>query len=61
MMLHAGIGLVEELVAEGEASAQAVPDFALVDVNATSASYDQAVSPRDYLDQVSGWYFTQST
>ena len=38
-----------------------VPDFALIDVNSNSASYNQPVSPRDYLEMVSGWYFTHAT
>lgn len=38
-----------------------VPDFALVDVNPSSASHDQEVSPRDYLDRVSGWYYAHAT
>jgi hypothetical protein len=38
-----------------------VPDFSLADVNATSATADQAVSPRDYLQRVSAWYFGHST
>lgn len=37
------------------------PDFALLDVNSTSPTYKQPVSPRDYLEQVSGWYFTYAT
>lgn len=41
--------------AEGEGVIQ--PDFSLVDVNATSGSFEQSVSPRDYLEQVSAWYF----
>jgi hypothetical protein len=41
--------------AEGEDAP--MPDFALVDVNPDSATHDQSVSPRDYLEQVSGWYF----
>ena len=61
MMLHGGVNPFDELLVEGEAGAQAMPDFALVDVNGTSSSYNQAVSPRDYLEQVSGWYFTYST
>ena len=60
-MLHGGIDPSEELLAEGEAGAPAMPDFALLDVNATSSSYNQAVSPRDHLEQVSGWYFTHAT
>ena len=38
-----------------------VADFALLDVNPTSATYNQTVSPRDYLGQVSAWYFGHST
>lgn len=38
-----------------------VPDFALTDVNATSETYQQMVSPQDYVGQVSGWYFGHST
>ena len=38
-----------------------VPDFALADVNPTSATYQQAVSPRDYLQKVSAWYFGHAT
>ncbi len=38
-----------------------MPDFQLTDVNSTSSTYNQAVSPRDYLQQVSGWYFGHAT
>jgi hypothetical protein len=38
-------------------SAEPVADFSIVDVNTTSPRYDTAVSPRDYLHQVSGYYF----
>ena len=38
-----------------------VPDFGLVDVNDTSPRYEEEVSPRDYLEAVSGWYFTHAT
>ena len=61
MMLHGAVDSLEEVLVEGEASTQAMPDFALVDVNGTSSSYNQAISPSDYLEQVSGWYFTYST
>jgi hypothetical protein len=37
------------------------PDFSLEDVNATSERFGEMVSPRDYLEQVSGWYFGHST
>ena len=56
-MLHAGT-VVTTGLAEGEADA--MPDFALTDVNSSSNTYQQEVSPRDYLDQVSGWYFGQA-
>ncbi|HPF70114.1 MAG TPA: hypothetical protein PLQ13_05530 [Candidatus Krumholzibacteria bacterium] len=39
----------------------AVPDVHLVDVNPTSTSFDQPVSPRDRLHQVSAWYFGHAT
>ena len=39
----------------------AAPDFALVDANPTSDTYGQAVSPRDVLERVSGWYFTHAS
>ncbi len=45
----------------GGLPADAVPDFALTDVNPTSATSDQAVSPRDYLHKVSAWYFGHAT
>ncbi len=41
--------------------ADRVADFALLDVNPTSATFNQTVSPRDYLGQVSAWYFGHST
>lgn len=46
------------VVGEGSAS---VSDFSLPDVNTTSATFGAAVSPRDYLQKVSGWYFGHST
>ena len=41
--------------------ANAVPDFGLLDVNPTSPTAGQVVSPRDYLGSVSAWYFGHST
>ena len=38
-----------------------VEDFSLVDVNATSPTVGEPVSPRDYLAKVSGWYFGHAT
>ncbi|MFV2068367.1 MAG: putative Ig domain-containing protein [Pirellulales bacterium] len=37
------------------------PDFSLTDANATSPTYNQEVSPRDFVQQASGWYFTYAT
>jgi hypothetical protein len=37
------------------------PDFSLQDVNSTSASHAQQVSPRDYLEKISAWYFGSAT
>jgi len=49
----------------GEASvyltAGPVPDFALIDENMTSPTTGLAVSPRDFLQKVSGWYFGHAT
>jgi hypothetical protein len=46
---------------EAVAGKNAVPDFSLPDLNPTSSRYGEAVSPRDYLEQVSGWYFIHAT
>ena len=54
-----GNPLSEQTWPEGEASPQTA--FSLTDINPASATANQAVSPRDYLEQVSGWYFTHST
>ena len=40
---------------------QRVPDFALRDVNPTSPTFDQDVSPRQYLGRISAWYFGSAT
>ncbi len=55
MMLHGGADDFAPAAAEAESTA--MPDFALVDVNQSSTTANQEVSPRDYLQQVSGWYF----
>ncbi len=39
----------------------AIPDFSLKDFNPNSARYFEDVSPRDYLGQVSAWYFGSAT
>jgi hypothetical protein len=38
-----------------------VPDFHVMDVNQSSVTHDQPVSPRDYLQRVSAWYFGHAT
>lgn len=42
-------------------AAEPVADFSAPDVNATSPRFGDAVSPRDYLGQVSAWYFGHAT
>jgi hypothetical protein len=37
------------------------PDFALLDTNPNSATYNEPVSPRQFLEQVSAWYFGHAT
>lgn len=44
-----------------EAGPDAVAEFSLPDVNATSATFSQDVSPRDFLGAVSAWYFGHAT
>ena len=39
----------------------AVSDFTLPDINPASSSLGQNISPRDYLQQISGWYFIKAT
>ena len=49
------------LLASQGLQAAPMPDFALEDVNATSPRFGESISPRDYLRQVSVYYFGQST
>lgn len=44
-----------------EVSAEAPPDWSLPDLNPASPRYDEAISPRDYISRVSGYYFIHST
>lgn len=50
-----------EVVSQDVQHPDAIFDFSLTDVNATSATFDEPVSPRDYLSKVSGWYFGHAT
>lgn len=36
-------------------------DFSLLDVNETSLTYNKQLSPRDYLEHISAWYFGHAT
>ena len=56
-LLHAAAGDLPE----GEGIGATVPDFSLVDSNPSSPTYNQAVSPRDFLSQASLWYYGHST
>ena len=38
-----------------------VSDFELPDQNPHSPKYEDLISPRDYMGQVSGWYFIKAT
>lgn len=58
-LLHGGDAIPAVLPGEGEATA--MPNFTLTDVNSGSTTANQGVSPRDYLQQVSGWYFGTAT
>jgi hypothetical protein len=40
---------------------QVVPDFLLLDVNSSSPTFDQDVSPRDSLGLITAWYFSGGT
>ncbi len=51
-------GFVGQMAAR---AAGLIPDFQLPDVNPNSARYLAPVSPRDYLLQVSGYYFAWAT
>lgn len=48
-------------VADSGVGDQPLPDFSLVDTNPTSPYSGEAVSPRQFLQQVSGWYFTHAS
>lgn len=51
----------DDPVASGGDAGTPVPDFTLVDVNPTSTTNGQGVSPRDHLQRVSAWYFGHAT
>jgi hypothetical protein len=57
-LLVAGCG---DNVTGPQPGSSAMPAFSLLDVNPASGTFNQAVSPRQYLGQVSGWYFGHAT
>lgn len=60
-LADASSDVIEDAADGSDAPAAVVPDFHLVDENPASATYKQLVSPRDYLGQVSAWYFGHAT
>ncbi len=52
-----GLAVLVTVVGMTPALAQPVADFQLTDVNPRSQRYGAPVSPRDYILQVSGFYF----
>ncbi|MBD3161305.1 MAG: hypothetical protein GF346_03805 [Candidatus Eisenbacteria bacterium] len=40
---------------------EVVADFAVVDVNPNSSTHEEVVSPRQFLEQISAWYFGHAT
>jgi hypothetical protein len=51
----------QPVVEVAESEPGQVPDFSLLDVNPNSPTYNQQVSPRDYLGKVTGWYSGHAT
>jgi len=55
-MMHGQEAVPAGGLPEGE-DVGVMPAFSLVDVNPTSPTFNTSVSPRDYLQQVSAYYF----
>jgi hypothetical protein len=45
----------------GGESAIAMSDFQLEDLNPASPRYGETVSPRNYMEEISGWYFIKGS
>ena len=58
--MRCGLNMLFAFLGAAVAFAQ-VPDFQLTDVSMTSPRVGTAVSPRDYIMQVSGFYFGAAT
>ena len=54
-------GLAVPDIAEGESLGDQVNQFSLEDLNPTSATMGQQISPADFQGQISAWYFGHST
>ena len=54
-------GFTGEQLEARQLAADMVSDFLLTDVNPDSATYGEGVSPRDFQQQVSAWYFGHAT
>ena len=60
--LHLSVAVVLAACSSPEAVlGEQVPGFVLEDLNPSSPRFGDALSPRDYLGEVSGWYFLHST
>jgi hypothetical protein len=57
--MDAAAAMSLNLIGEGEGSP--LSNFQLEDLNPASVRFGETVSPRDYLSQVSAWYFGHST
>lgn len=47
--------------ADGDGAVAVVSDFSLEDVNPASSLYQKKVSPKQFLGQISAWYFGHAT
>ena len=59
LLLFASLGA--GCTASSPLDGEAVPEFELVDLNPTSPTAGEVISPSDFRGQVSAWYFTHST
>jgi hypothetical protein len=60
-LVLAALSCTQAPVDPAVAGAAAVPDFGLTDVNRASPTFQNRLSPRMYVGQVSAWYFGHST
>ena len=58
---HESLESRQLLDASGLGAGEPLDDFQLDDVNSTSPTYQQAVSPQDFRGGASAWYFFHST